>query len=91
MLDVVVLPCVPVTAMVGRSRVSSPSSVGAVQLAQAALARDGPLGVVRRDRGGDDELGAGGDVGRVVPDRGLDAGRAQRAAVRRSRPRGRSP
>ena len=26
MLDVVVLPCVPVTAIVGRSRVSSPSS-----------------------------------------------------------------
>ena len=78
MLDVVVLPCVPVTAIVGRRRVSSPSSSRAVQLAQAALAGGGALRVVGRDRGGDDELGAGGDVGGGVPGGRLDPGGAQR-------------
>ena len=81
MLDVVVLPCVPVTAIVGRSRVSSPSSVGAVQLAARPVRA---LGVVGGDRARDDDLGAGGDVGRVVADGRLDPGGAQRAAVGRA-------
>ena len=55
--------------------------VGAVQLAQAALARSGALGVVGRDRAGDHDLGAVGHVGAVVADRRLDADRAQRAGV----------
>ena len=58
MLDVVVLPCVPVTAIVGRSRGQLAEQVGAVQLALAALARDGALGVLGRDRGREDDLGA---------------------------------
>ena len=64
--------------------------LGAVQLAQAALARRGALGVVGRDRGGDDELGAVGHVGGVVAGDRLDPG--ARAAGRRtaSRRRGRS-
>ncbi len=99
MLDVVVLPCVPVTAIVGRSRVSSPSR--SARCSSRSRARgDGPLRVVRRDRARDDDLGAGGDVGRVVAGGRLDArpraaggvGRAGRAvgagdAARRARAR----
>jgi len=53
--------------------------VGAVQLGRA------PLGVGGRDRGRVDHLGAGGHVGGVVTDRGLDPRRAQRRCERRAR------
>jgi hypothetical protein len=47
--------------------------VGAVQLAR----RDRTLGVLRADRSRVDDLGALRDVGRVVPDDGLDPRLAQ--------------
>ena len=51
----------------------------AMQLGQAALAAGHTLGVVRRDRGRVDDLGAGRHVGGVVADGGLDARVPQRA------------
>ena len=56
MLAVVVLPCAPATAIVRRSALSSPSSVGARQQRQPALERRQPLGVLGADRGRADDL-----------------------------------
>ena len=64
--------------------------LGAVQLAQAALAGRGALGVLGRDRRRDDDLGAVGHVRGVVADGRLDPRRAQRRRRRASRRRGRS-
>jgi hypothetical protein len=64
--------------------------VGAVQLAPGAR---GALGVVGRDGRGVDDLGALGDVGRVMADPGLDPvfaqplGVARLGAVRAGHPR----
>ena len=71
MLDVVVLPWVPETAIVGLSRVSSPSRSARCS-SGAPVVRSGLVG---RDRARVDDLGAVGDVGGVVADRRLDPGR----------------
>ena len=72
MLEVVVLPWVPETAIVGLQPRELAEQVGAVQLGRAG----GALGVLRRDRGGVDDLGARRDVVGVVAV-GLDPGGAQ--------------
>jgi hypothetical protein len=58
--------------------------VGTRVVAQAAVARGGALGVVRRDGGRVDDLDpvAGGHVGRVVADVDLDTERLERAQRR---------
>ena len=72
-------------AIVGFSAGQLAEQVGAVQLGRAGRA----LGVVGRDRARVDDLGAVGDVGGVVADRGsIPAARSGRR--RASRPRGRS-
>ena len=76
MLDVVVLPCVPVTAIVGLQARELAEQVGAVQLALRATARSGLSGGIARRV---DDLGAVGDVGGVVADGGsIPAARSSR-------------
>jgi hypothetical protein len=58
--------------------------VGAVQLALAPLARDGPLGVVGRDRGGHHDLRLRWHVRGVMTLGRLDPQRAQRREVGRT-------
>ena len=57
----------------------------AMELTQAPLAARRALRVAGRDRGGDHELGPGGDVVRGVPGDRLDPGGAQRCPVGRAR------
>jgi hypothetical protein len=82
MLDVVVLPWVPATAIVRRTRVSSPSSSARLQLALAALAGDRTLRVVGRDGRRDDDLRGHRDVLGRVARRRLDPRGAQARLVR---------
>ena len=75
MLDVVVLPCVPVTAIVGRSRVSSPSSSARCSSRSPrsrAAARSGFSGGIAEET---TSSAPSGHVGRVVARGGLDAER----------------
>ena len=68
-LVVVVLPCVPATAMPCFRRMSSASISARGTTGIATLARGGDFGIVGRDRRRhDDRIGAG-DVRRVVADR----------------------
>ena len=77
MLEVVVLPWVPETAIVGRRRVSSPSRSARCSSLAAARA----LRVLGRDRGRVDDLGAVRHVGGVVAHDRLDPGLAQTRGV----------
>ena len=86
MPEVVVLPWVPATAIARLRRETSPSSSPRWITGPSAAASSGLSG---GNRGRDHHLGARGDVGRVVADRGLDAVLAQARACRRTR-RGRT-
>ena len=83
MLAVVVLPCVPATAIVAPQPRHLAEQVAAVEHRRTALARPRELRVVVADRGRDDDLRPLGHVRGVVPDRRLDPGVPQQRDVAR--------
>ena len=72
-LVVVVLPCVPATAMPCFRRISSASISARGTIGNSAFARRDDFRIVRRDRRRNDDRVGAGDVRRRMPDRDADA------------------